>query len=75
MTKETLNKQQIINLNVDRSGISMISPDCVQTNWAHTDITNMDIIDIYINYPRIYKDLIEHRDIGPKLLLKYIKCV
>ncbi len=66
-------KQQKINLNVDRSGVSMISPDSVQTNWEHTDITNMDIIDIYINYPRIYKDLIENRDIGPKLLLKYIK--
>ena len=65
-------KQQIIKLDIDSSGVSMTSPNDVRSRWIYEDITTMNIIDIYRYYPRIFKELIEHKDIGPKLLLKYI---
>jgi len=65
-------KQQIIKLDIDSSGVSMVSPNDVRTRWVYEGITIMNIIDIYRYYPRILKELIEHESIGAKSLLKYI---
>ena len=68
---EKMFKKQIIKLEIDDYGEQC---GCEASSmWVYNDITDVDMIKLYRDYPRIFKDLQENDDIGPSKMLKHCK--
>ena len=64
-------KKQIIKLDIDDYNEKH---GCVSSSsWVRDDITDLDMTELYRFYPRIFKELQEHKNIGPSKMLEHCK--
>jgi hypothetical protein len=64
-------KQQIIKLEIDDYGAQY---GCKASSmWVYNDITDVDMIKLYRDYPRIFKDLQENEVVGPSKMLEHCR--